>query len=217
MAYDYPVTLDLEGQPCLLAGSGPLAIDRLTGFLRSRADLVVVTPSPSPGLAAQCEAFGVPLLLRPVEVGDLAGCRLAIVTREDDCDVEALHAAAREHGVLFAALDDIAHCDFGAVSQVQRGSLTVTISSAGRAPAVAKRVRKKLEATLPVELAQLVEVVVRAKAAHGPRDVPFPEWSSRWDTAMADLDGMLDALAEGRHDEVQAAILATISGAVPVE
>lgn len=211
MAFDYPVTLDLEGRPCLLGGGGPLAVERLTGLLRSRADVVVVTPSPSDALAAQCEAFGVPLLPRLLGPDDLEGATLAIVTREDDADVPTLHAAAREHGVLFAALDDVAHCDFGAMSQVRRGSLTVTISSGGRAPALAKRLRRHLEESLGPELADLVEVIDEVKRQHGPRTVPFPDWAARWEAALADLDGLLELVRSGARDQARSRILAAIS------
>lgn len=213
MAFDYPVTLDLEGRPCLLAGGGPLAVERLTGLLRSRADVLVVTPEPSAGLVAQCEAFDVALLRRLLQPDDLEGATLAIVTREDAADVPALYAAARGHGVLFAALDDVAHCDFGAMSQIRRGSLTVTISSGGRAPALAKRLRRHLEETLTPELAELVEVIDQAKVAHGPRTVPFEAWAARWEVALDDLEALLGLLRDGRRDEVHDRILAAISGA----
>lgn len=212
MAFDYPVTLDLEGRCCVLAGGGPLAVERLTGLLRSRADVVVVTPDPSPGLVAQCAAFDVGLVERLLEPDDLDGATLAIVTREDDADVPTLYAAAKERGVLFAALDDVAHCDFGAMSQIRRGSLTVTISSGGRAPALAKRLRKHLEQTLTDDLGELVEVIDEAKREHGPRTVPFDEWAARWEVALDDFEALLALLADGRRSEVRTRILDAISG-----
>lgn len=211
MAFDYPVALDLEGRLCLLAGNGPLAIERLTGLLRSRADVVVLTPHPSKGLVAQCQAFGVPLFPRLMTTDDIDGAALVIVTREDDADVGLLHAAARRRGVLFAALDDTEHSDFGAMSQIRRGSLTVTISSGGRAPALSKRVRRHLEQTLTPELAELVEVIDEAKQQHGPRTVPFAEWAGQWEKALLDLEGLLGMLRDGHHDAVRDHILAAIT------
>ncbi len=212
MAFDYPVTLDLEGRCCVLAGGGPLAVERLTGLLRSRADVVVVTPSPSPGLIAACAAFDVPLLRRLLTPEDLDDATLAIVTREDEADVPRLYAAARERGVLFAALDDVPHCDFGAMSQIRRGSLLVTISSGGRAPALAKRLRKHLEETLTHDLGELVEVIDEVKQEHGPRTVPFDAWAARWEVALEDFEGLLALLRDGRRDDVHAHILTAISG-----
>lgn len=210
MAFDYPVSLDLEGRLCLLAGGGPLAVDRLTGLLRSRADVVVLTPRPSAGLVAQCDAFNVPLVPRLMTIDDVDGAALVIVTREDDADVSLLYAAARRRGVLFAALDDVEHSDFGAMSQIRRGSLIVTISSGGRAPALSKRLRKHLEQTLTPELAELVEVIDEVKQKHGPRTVPFDHWASQWEEALADLDGLLELLRSDRRADVRDHILGAI-------
>jgi siroheme synthase (precorrin-2 oxidase/ferrochelatase) len=113
--------------------------------------------------------------------------------------------------VLFAALDDTEHSDFGAMSQIRRGSLTVTISSGGRAPALSKRLRRHLEETLTPELAQLVEVIDEARQKHGPRTVPFDLWASRWEAALADLDELLALLRSDQRDEVRDRILSAIS------
>lgn len=212
MAFDYPINLDLEGASCILAGGGPLAVDRLTGLWRSRADVVVISPSPSDAMVAQCAAFSVPLVTRPITAEDLDGARLAIVTREDPCDVAGLHEAAKDRGVLFAALDDAAHCDFGPVSTVRRGSLAITVSSGGRAPALATRLRQRFDTELEHELTALVEVIAQANQTHGPRDVPPSEWSRRWEKALVDLDGLLGMLADGREHAVQRHILDALAG-----
>lgn len=212
MAFDYPVNLDLAGRRCVLAGSGPLAEERLGGLRRSRARVLLVTPTPSDALReAAASDDGVELAERELVAEDLDGAFLAIVTREDDHDVPALFAAAEQRGVLFAALDDVAHCHFGAMSQVSRGDLRVTISSAGRAPALAKRLRIALDEQLPAALGELVEVIDEAKREHGPRDVDFATWAARWEEAMADLDGLLASLDAGDRDAVRARILAAIS------
>ena len=201
MAFDYPVNLDLGGRRCVLAGSGPLAQERLEGLLASRAEVTLVTPAPSDELRAAAAAHDVALHERELVEADLDDAFLAILTREDDHDVAALYAAAEARGVLFAALDDVPHCMFGAMSQLRRGDLRVTISSAGRAPALAKRLRQRLEDELEEELAELVEVVDEAKRRHGPRSVPFDVWAGRWACAMQDLDGLLGLLADGRREE----------------
>lgn len=204
MAFDYPVNLDLGGRRCVLAGSGPLAVERLEGLLASRAEVLLVTPAPSDELraaAAAAAAGDVVLHERELVEADLDDAFLAILTREDDHDVAALYAAAEQRGVLFAALDDVPHCMFGAMSQLRRGDLRVTISSAGRAPALAKRLRQRLEEELEDELAELVDVVDEAKRRHGPRQVPFDVWAGRWACALHDLDGLIALLVDGRRED----------------
>jgi len=210
MAFDYPVNLDLGGRTCVLAGSGPLAVERLEGLLASRAEVLLVTPAASDELRGAAAAHDVALHERALVETDLDGAFLAILTREDDHDVAALYAAAEERGVLFAALDDVPHCMFGAMSQLRRGDLRVTISSAGRAPALAKRLRLRLEDELEAELGELVEVVDEAKRRHGPRQVPFDVWAGRWACALHDLDGLFGLLADGRREDALERIAAVL-------
>lgn len=196
MAFDYVVSLDLTGRRCVVFGGGPLAADRVDGLLASGAVVTVVTPAPGPGVVGPAVTH----VARSARATDLAGAFLAIATREDDADVPALWAAAEERGVLFAALDDVAHCHFGAVSTIRRGALTVTISTAGRAPALAKRLRRWLEPRLGPEVGRLVDVVHDARAQVLPRRVGFDEWAARWEDALADLDHLAALVRDGHED-----------------
>lgn len=211
MAFDYVVTLDLAGRQVVLAGGGPLAVDRLAGLVESGASVRLVTPAPSAPLVTAAEAAGVVVHRRELAEDDLDGAFLVVVTREDDHDVPALYAAARARGALVAALDDVVHSDVGAVSQLRRGDLRVTVSSAGRAPALSKRVRRLLEQLLPEELEGLVEAIDDVKRRHGPRGVDFATWSRRWEAALADLDGLVALERAGDRAAVEQRILATIT------
>lgn len=200
MAFDYIVSLDLGGRRCAVFGDGPLAAERVAGLRRSGADVTVVTPDP----AADVVPDGVAHVARLGEPGDLDGVFLAIVTREDDVDVPTMWDAAQERGVLFAALDDIPHCDFGAVSQINRGDLTVTLSTAGRAPALAKRLRTQLEELITPAHGRLVDLLHDARAELLPRTVPFDEWAARWADALSDLDQLVAWTDAGEDEKVVA-------------
>ncbi|MFP5309989.1 MAG: bifunctional precorrin-2 dehydrogenase/sirohydrochlorin ferrochelatase [Actinomycetes bacterium] len=219
MAFDYPVTLDLAGRRCLVAGDGPLALDRVEGLVASGAAVELYAAAPAAELAGAVVAHGVAHHARTLAPADLDGAFLAIVTREDDADVAALWDASREARVLFAALDDVPHCDFGAMSTIRRGDLRVTVSTAGRAPALAKRLRRRLETDVDEAYGELVERIDAAKRRVGPRTVPFAAWAARWEEALADLDGLLELVRAGRAPEAEDRIVATIAdaGAGPVD
>lgn len=198
MAFDYVVTLQLEGRRCVVLGGGPLAAERVEGLLRSRAQVTVVAADPVAGVVVD----GVDHVPRVGRPEDLDGAFLAIATREDDVDVTALWDASRAGGVLFAALDDVPHCDFGAVSTIRRGALTMTISSAGRAPALAKRLRRQLEQQYGDAHGRLVEVLHEARTGLLPRTVPFDVWAGRWEAALEDVDRLVGLVATGDEDAV---------------
>lgn len=198
MPFDYVVSLDLAGRRCVVVGDGPLAAERVDGLLASDAVVTVVTPTPGPGVLRP----GVTHVARLARPSDLDGAFLAVATREDAADVVALWSAAEERGVLFAALDDVVHCHFGAVSTIRRGALTVTISTAGRAPALAKRLRRRLERQLGPELGDLVDLLHEARRQVLPRRVTFDEWARRWGDALADLDLLLALARDGDGEAV---------------
>lgn len=210
MAFDYPVNLDLTGRRCLVFGGGPLAVDRVRGLLASAAAVEVVTPEPSEEL----EALGPTVTRRVGAPDDLDGAFLAVATREDDAPIEALWEAANERGVLFAALDDVPHCHFGAASIVRRGDLRVTISTAGRAPALSKRLRQRLEEEIDEAHGELVDVLHRARERLLPREVPFETWAAAWGAALEDLDVLLELVRAGRADEAVERVMTSVQAAL---
>lgn len=218
MAFDYPVNLDLAGRSAVVFGGGPLACERVTGLLESGAKVTIVTPEATAECRRRACNGDLVLVERRGRASDLKGAFIAICTREDDSPVEKLYAAAQKHGVLFAALDDIPHCMFGAMSQIRRGDLRITVSTGGKAPALAKRIRKDLEETYDERYGELVEVLNDARAQALPRDVPFDEWAARWEAALDDLAALVEAVGEDRRDEVIRHVVERIKpGAVPSE
>jgi precorrin-2 dehydrogenase / sirohydrochlorin ferrochelatase len=206
VAFDYPVNLNLEGRRAVVFGGGGLAVGRIEGLLASGATVTVIAPSPDPAL----RDLPVRLIERPGVPADLAGAFIAIATGEDDTPIDPLWEAAEEAGVLFASLDDIPRSHFGAASIVRRGDLRITISTAGKAPALSKRLRLRLEEQFDPAYGELVEALHRARQRLLPRTVPFADWAARWGEAVADLDHLLDQVRAGETGEVEEHVVRTV-------
>jgi precorrin-2 dehydrogenase/sirohydrochlorin ferrochelatase len=58
---------------------------------------------------------------------------------------ENVFSEADARGLLCNAVDDIEHCHFFYPSVVQRGDLQIAISTNGKSPALAQRLRQELE------------------------------------------------------------------------
>lgn len=215
MAFSLTVTLDVTDRPAVVIGGGEEAVARVDALLHGAARITVITPSPHPAIIEHAAAGRLHLEERGYEVGDVTGAFVAYVTREDDTDVHATWAEAEANNVLLSTLDDILRCHFATPSVMRRGDLAISIATAGRAPALAKRLRRDLEARYGPELGDLVDVLYEARELALPRPVPFAEWAARWEVALEDLDGLLGRLRAGDREGVRDHVHAVITAADP--
>jgi precorrin-2 dehydrogenase/sirohydrochlorin ferrochelatase len=211
MAFRFPVALEVAGRRCVVVGGGTEAEHRARALLDCDADVLVLAAAPVAGLVDLHRRGRLILVPRPYFRGDLAGAFLVVAA--DAGSTPAVFAEADDRGVLCHAVDDPAHCHFAMPSVLRRGELTVAVSTGGRAPALAKRLRHRLEEEVPAEYGALVDLLADARAeslASRPRD--FATWARRWQAALADLDHLLALLAEGRRDEARRRVLVSLAG-----
>ena len=218
MPFRYPVALDLEGRPCVVIGGGVVGQHKVLGLLEAGARVRLIAEQPTPALNEMAGAGRIELVRRGYIPGDLAEAYLAIAATDDPFVNAVIHAEAREARVLFNAVDDARHCDFAAPSVLRRGDLTISVSTGGRAPALAKRLGSQLAEQFGPEWAELVDVLAAARgevlaARGGARGVDFGTWAARWSIALdQDLIGLVRA---GRSEEAAELVRQALDGATP--
>lgn len=201
MGFAYPVMLEVAGRRCVVIGSGPMAESKAQDLVDAGASVEVIGPEPSAGLVGMETEGLVGLVRRAYAEGDLEGAFVAIADVADPQLIERIYAEANRSGVLLNSVDDVPHCHFGAASKIRRGDLLVTLSTGGKAPALAKQLRRKLESELTEEYALLVDLLGEARQAAWParQSMSFDEWAARWEAALdADLISMV------RRGEIEA-------------
>lgn len=180
MAFGYPISLDVTGRRCVVIGSGPLAEEKSEG-LRDAGAEVVVLASYTPGCLR--DAF------------------VAVVTDPDP----SLHAIvaedARAERVLLNCMDDVPYCDFAAPSIVRRGDLRISISTGGKAPALAKRLRLQLTEEIDEAYGELVDLLGDVRAETIATRGDFETWRRRWQHALD--QPLLELVREGRVEEAK--------------
>src|SRR2546423_2017868 len=213
MPFRYPVALELAGRRCVVTGGGPEAERKARALLEAEADVVVIAPVVTDRLGDLVRRGELTHILRPYERGDLAGAFLVIAADDDRAARAEVFAEAEAQRVLCNAVDDVEHCHFAVPSIVRRGELLVAISTGGRAPALAKRLRRRLTAELGWEWEALVDVLgeVRAETLP-PRTADFATWAARWRDVLEHEEELLDLLAEGRIEEVRDRVRAELVG-----
>jgi siroheme synthase-like protein len=144
----HPVVLDLEGRSCVVVGAGRVARPRIEALVEAGADVTVVAPDAGERVADLAGARAVRVVARAYEDGDLEGADL-VVAATGDADVNArVHAEAVARRALVNVVDTLPLCGFTTPSVARRGDLTIAVSTAGRAPAVAALVRQAIEQQL---------------------------------------------------------------------
>lgn len=147
-AVDYPVCLRLAGRAVLVVGGGAVATARVQGLLGAGASVRVVALEASDELRAAAERGELRLERRGFAAADLDGAMLVVAAVDDPRVSAQVASAARARGVLCTVADRPALCDFTMPSVGRRGPITVAVSTSGKAPALAARLRRRFEAQL---------------------------------------------------------------------
>jgi len=111
---------------------------------------------------------------------------------------------AKKDGIMVNVVDDAALSDFIIPSSFRRGDLSVAVSTSGRSPALAKKIRAKLEKTIGMEYANLVSLTaeIRSEIKRKGLRVSVKAWQE-----SLDLESLILLLKAGRHDEAKATLL----------
>lgn len=150
----YPIFLKLHELDLLLVGAGNVAHEKLHFILANSpgARVTVVAPQVSPKIETlldQHPGHRVTFRRRPFEPTDVVGFQLVIAATANRHLDEQVREAAKAWGALVNVADTPDLCDFYLGAVVTRGDLKVAISTNGKSPTFAKRLRQLLQEALP--------------------------------------------------------------------
>jgi siroheme synthase-like protein len=145
MAALFPLFLKLDGCRCVLVGAGSIATQKLSGLLDSGANVQIIAPEASQEIQELARGGRVSWTQTAFKAEHLEGALLVIAATGDPAVNEVVYRAAQERGVLCNSVDEPERCDFYYPAVVRRGDLQIAISTAGKSPALAQRIRKELE------------------------------------------------------------------------
>ena len=144
MSY-YPVSLDLKGRPCIVIGGGKVAERKVRGLLSCEAAVQVISPELTPGLAELFRAGRLSWQDRDYEPGDLEHGFLVIAATDNEQVQQQTYEEAQKRNILINVADVPARCNFILPATARQGDLTISVSTGGKSPALAKQLRQQLE------------------------------------------------------------------------
>ena len=197
----YPVNLDIRNRNCLVVGGGSVGTRKVMTLLNCGAAVTVISPRASEKLHELAEAGSITLRNRNYRAADLEDIFLVIGATDDDTLNHKISTDAESRNILCNIADRPAACNFILPSIVHRGDLVITISTSGKSPALAKKLRKTLEHQFGEEYDDLLKLMgaIREKLL---RQAHEPEAHKHLFNQLID-NGLLEMIREGRKDDIK--------------
>jgi precorrin-2 dehydrogenase / sirohydrochlorin ferrochelatase len=141
----FPMFLKLASKQCLVVGAGKVGEPKIGGLIDTGARIHVVAITASAQVREWADAGEIDLELRPFSPSDLDRKFLAVIATASTNLNEFIYREAKRRGVLCNVVDVPEYCDFFYPAVVQRGDLQIAISTAGKSPSLAQKLRQQLE------------------------------------------------------------------------
>ena len=179
--------------------------ERKTGMLlEHQASVTVISPTLNQGLQHLAEQGAIQTIIRNYQTGDLEEAFLVIAATDDPYINAAIADQRGNLRALVNVVDNPEISDFIVPALVRRGDITIAISTAGKSPALARKIRAKLEKSFGAEYASLVRLVNEVRSELKRRGVTIrgDDWQE-----VLDLDLLVEMIRAGRTEEVKAILL----------
>ena len=204
----YPVFLNISGRKCVVVGGGQVALRKVKVLLEHGADVKVISPDPCPELVQLVGSGEIRVLAKEYQPGDLKKAFVAIAATDDSEINQRVVTEARKGAVLVNVVDDAENSDFIVPSYLRRGEVTVAVSTSGRSPALARKIRSRLEKELGDEYALLALLINDVRAEVKKEGMKID--GDRWQEAL-DLDLLLELLRRGDEEKAKATLLSNLN------
>ena len=159
----FPMLVNLAGRKCVVVGAGTVAAAKVEGLLLCGADVVVVSPRAVTAIQRLARRGRLVWRRRDFSRRDVQRKFLAIAATNSNTINDAVFRACAAQDVLCNSVDDPEHCDFIYPAVARRGPLQIAISTGGRSPALAARLRRELERQFGPEWGAWVEDLGRRR------------------------------------------------------
>lgn len=214
-----PIFIDIKQKPCLVIGGGDIALRKINLLLKANAAITCVSKECCSGIEKLVKDNKINHVEKAFAAADI-NAQVLIVSATDDSELNAqVSALAKAANIPVNVVDSPDLCSFVMPSIVDRSPIVIAISSAGKAPVLARLIRAKLESTIPHAYGKLAELAgnfrdqVKAKFNNIEDRRYFWEkvfsgivaekvFSGKVDEAKVDLQAQLDGSADSDVGEV---------------
>lgn len=205
----YPVFLDLRRRPAIVIGGGEVAERKVRALVAAGAKVRVIATEATPGLQKLAKEGRIRLRIRGYRIGDLMGYPLVIAATDDPKTNMMVHDEVQIREGWVNVADDPDLCTFYAPAVVNRGHLSIAVSTAGTSPTLAKRIKEDLEKRYGPEYEDLLDLLESLRPMVKKRFPRDQKKRAQAFAALADAD-LLKYFKAGKPAEARKAALSLL-------
>jgi siroheme synthase-like protein len=164
----FPVFLKLEELDTLIIGGGNVALEKLNAVISNSpaARITVVSPQVKKEICALArQKDNISVIKRKYHVHDLENKDIVIAATNNKELNSVIKAEAKKKHLLVNVADTPGLCDFYLSSIVQKGNIKLAISTNGKSPTIAKRLKEILNHAIPGEMENVLENLVKIRSS----------------------------------------------------
>jgi siroheme synthase-like protein len=200
----YPLFLNIQGKKCVVVGGGKVALRKVMKLMEYGASIEVISTELCSELADLSGNGKIYTIRRSYRVSDLRKAWLAFAATDDRSTNKLIAEEAKSRGIPVNVADDAESSDFIVPSSVNRGEITIAVSTNGISPALSRKIRMRLEEAIVDEYSSLVNLVGEVRGE--VKRLGIQASGKDWQEAL-DLDLMLELLRKGETSAVRAILL----------
>lgn len=201
MSQFYPINLRIENQNCLVVGGGTVAERKVLTLLSYGAKVRVISKRVTDTIETLAGEGQLELFRRPYQVTDADNFFLVICATDDEIINQQVADECHQRNILVNVVDDPVKCNFFVPSILQRGALCISISTGGKSPLLAKKIRESMEGQFGAEYEEYLELLgdFRTKVI---TQIPDINMRKEMFTKLIESD-VLDLLRQGRREKAK--------------
>ena len=161
---NFPIFLNLKKKSVLVIGGGDIALRKVKLLIKVKPEIKIIANRFCEELECLAKSNSIKLIKKSFVEADIVNPMIIIAATNNIKLNKTLSLLAKKKNILINVVDQPSLCTFTMGSIIERDSLVIAISSAGKAPVLARKIREKIEILVPQGYSKLVEYAGNLRA-----------------------------------------------------
>ncbi len=210
-----PIFINIRQRPCLVIGGGDIALRKINLLIKAQAKVDCLSPLFCEGIINLCKNGNVNLIDKSFEPDDIKDYAIIIASTDDSSVNSLISQLAKQAKIPVNVVDSPELSSFIMPSIVDRSPIIIAVSSAGKAPVLARLIRAKLETVIPSAYGALAEIAGEYRQKVKDRFSNIKDRRAFWESTFSGV--IAEKVFSGRIDEAKDDIDTQLKNAVKME